>query len=125
MVRARAIYCGGGTAEVAAGPCSLTVERRDTDGRRWSCPVELLAASLASCITLTLAAVADSKGIKFNSLEVEVEVCGEERRISAVIRVGGNLTEREMKILLNSAKHCEVSKLLKEPVAFELAFTRL
>ncbi len=122
MVEATATYCGPGTVEVSTGPCSLTVERRDAKVRQWPCPVELLAASLASCIALTLAAVADHKGIELGGFKVEVgiEASGEGGRISAVIWVKEGLTEREKKILLNSAKHCEVSRLLEGPVTFEL-----
>ncbi len=127
MVKARAVYRGSGVAEIKTGPCSLTVERRDAGEKRWPCPVELLAASLASCITLTLAAVAEHKEIELGNLEVEVgiEQEGEGGRISATIGVRGNLTEREKKILFNSAKYCEVGKLLEGPVAFEFALESL
>lgn len=121
MVKVRAVCRNPNAAEIAAGPCSFTVARRDAEGRQEPCPLELLAASLASCIALTVAAVAVHKGIKLSPFEVEVEMENFERggRFCVTLHIKDELTERERKILSNSAKYCEVGKLLEGPVEFK------
>jgi len=122
MVKAKAFYRNANATEVAVGERFLRVERRDVEGRQELCPWELLAASLASCITLTLAAVAAHKGIEVGGLETEVEIePGEEGgRVRVVLQLREGLTEREEKILLNSARYCEVGKFLEGPVSLEI-----
>ena len=66
---------------------------------------------------LTMAAVADNKQINLGNAAVHIE-----HRISegkpwvtefrVHIDLGSNLTAREQKILFNSARHCEVHKML-------------
>lgn len=121
MVKVKAICRKPDAAEVITGPSSFTVERKDAEGRQNPCPWELLAASLASCVALTVAAVAAHKGINLSPFEVEVEMENFERggRISITLRIKDELTEREKKILSNSAKYCEVSKFLEGPVEFK------
>ncbi len=122
MVKAKAFYRNTNFTEVAIGERLLRVERRDVEDRQELCPWELLAASLASCITLTLAAVAAYKGIEVGGLETEVEIepLEEGGRVNAVIRLREGLTKREEKILLNSARYCEVGKFLEGPVSLEI-----
>jgi uncharacterized OsmC-like protein len=122
MVKAKAFYRDANATEVAVGNRLISVERRDIEGRQELCPWELLAASIASCITLTLAAVAAHKGIEVGGMETEVEVePGEEGgRVSVVLRLKEGLTKREEKILLNSARYCEIGKFLERPVSLEI-----
>jgi uncharacterized OsmC-like protein len=67
---------------------------------------------------LTLSAVADHKKIALEKLVVHVG-CMTENGISQStqfkikIDLGDGLTQRELTILLNSARNCEVSKILK------------
>jgi uncharacterized OsmC-like protein len=61
--------------------------------------------------------VADNKGICLESLEVTVtcetnDLHAKSTRFEAVINIGGQLTDRENRILFNSARLCEVSKML-------------
>jgi len=75
-------------------------------------------------MVLTVAAVAVNKGIVLNRLEVRVETrieeAGHQQRTTFVtaIDLGSGLTERERKILFNSARRCEVHKLLRGVIEF-------
>jgi uncharacterized OsmC-like protein len=75
-------------------------------------------------MVLTMAAVAAKKGMALDKLEVQVETrveeAGHRQRTTFVtaIDLGLGLTERERKILFNSARHCEVHKLLRGSIEF-------
>jgi len=72
-----------------------------------------------------MAAVAASKGIPVDRLEVQVEAMtdvtegGQRTRFSSTIDLGRGLTDRETRILFNSARQCEVHKLLGGRIEFE------
>ena len=66
---------------------------------------------------LTLAAVADNKKIKLDRLDVQISFDIQTGKIWSTcfnirIDLGDALTRRENAILFNSARWCEVSKLL-------------
>jgi len=98
-----------------------------TDGKHEGfCPVQLLVAALASCMHLTMMAVAEAKGIALSSLGVEVRLDDEdaiEEGREAVIRVEvvfePGLTDRERKILFRSSKLCPVRRLISQAVVFQ------
>jgi len=75
-------------------------------------------------MALTIAAVAANKGITLNKLEVRLETCeeqvGRQQKTTFVTAVdlGLGLTERERRILFNSARLCEVHKLLGGSIEF-------
>ena len=75
-------------------------------------------------MVLTMAAVAANKGMTLDKLEVQVETRVEEagRQQKTTFGTAGDrglgLTERERKILFNSARHCEVHKLLGGSIEF-------
>ncbi len=75
-------------------------------------------------MVLTMAAVAANKDITLDKLEVQVETrveeAGRQQKTAFVTAVdlGLGLTERERKILFNSARHCEVHKLLGGSIEF-------
>lgn len=75
-------------------------------------------------MVLTMAAVAVHKGIVLDGLEVRVETrvgeAGHQQKTTFVtaIDLGADLTERERKILFNSARRCEVHKLLGGSIEF-------
>ena len=76
---------------------------------------------------LTLAAVAENKKIKLNKAEVQIAHQirqGTPWRASVSIRInlGVGLTGREQKILFNSARLCEVHKMLAGEFSFEYEF---
>lgn len=73
---------------------------------------------------LTIAAVAAHKGIAPQRIDVEIHRRTVEERpwqstFSAEIDLGPGLTHRERVLLFNSARHCEVHKLLKGDLAFD------
>ncbi len=72
-----------------------------------------------------MAAVAAHKGIQPARLEVRVEATtdvtegGQRTRFSSTIDLGQGLTARETQLLFNSARRCEVHKLLEGQIEFE------
>ena len=76
-------------------------------------------------MVLTMAAVAANKGIQVDKLEAQVDAVtdvtegGQQTRFSSTIDLGQGLTDREIKILFNCARRCEVHKLLGGQIEFE------
>ena len=75
---------------------------------------------------LTLSAVADHKQITMEKCEVQVGCItsngtSPSTRFKLRIDVGEGLTQRERAILLNSARNCEVGKILTGPIELEYA----
>ncbi len=76
-------------------------------------------------MVLTMAAVADHKGIKAAGLAAQVtprtarEGREEHTCFQSTIRVGPGLTPRERRMLFNAARTCEVHKMLRQPMEFE------
>lgn len=75
-------------------------------------------------MVLTMAAVAAHKNMALDRLEVRVETrieeAGHQQRttFATVIDLGLGLTDRERKILFNSARRCEVHRLLRGSIKF-------
>ena len=75
-------------------------------------------------MVLTMAAVAAKKSMVLDGLEVQVEMrveeAGHQQKTVFVtaIDLGLGLTDRERRILFNSARRCEVHKLLRGSVEF-------
>jgi len=86
-------------------------------------------------MVLTMAAVAAHKGMSLDKLEVQVETyvieekieekAGHQQRTTFVtaIDLGSGLTGRERRILFNSARRCEVHKLLRGAIEFRETFS--
>ena len=80
-------------------------------------------------MVLTMAAVAGNKGIQVTGLGADVEsrtvFKGRETSTRFVTRLdlGEGLTRREQAILYNSARQCEVHKMLRGDVVFEERLT--
>jgi uncharacterized OsmC-like protein len=77
-------------------------------------------------MVLTVAAVADAKGIELEQLSTRVEMRVEQApgrpartRFASDLVLDGRLTQRERTILFNSARRCEVHRLLQGEVEFE------
>ena len=75
---------------------------------------------------LTLSAVADHKQITMEKCEVQVGCItsngtSPSTRFKIRIDVGEGLTQRERAILFNSARNCEVGKILTGPIELEYA----
>ncbi|MCL7451925.1 MAG: OsmC family protein [Anaerolineae bacterium] len=75
-------------------------------------------------MVLTMAAVADYKGITYTRLAATVEgrteFVGRETRTRFVshLDIGEGLTAREQRILYNAARTCEVHKMLRGEIEF-------
>jgi uncharacterized OsmC-like protein len=76
-------------------------------------------------MVLTMAAVAENKGISCTSLAVSVEgfTTFVDLRASthfvSRLDLGEDLTPRERRILFNAARQCEVHKMLRGEMTFE------
>ena len=75
-------------------------------------------------MVLTMAAVAANKGMALGHLSVSVESRTEVSRSAVThfvsrIDLGDGLTARERRILFNSARLCEVHKMLRGEITFE------
>ena len=76
-------------------------------------------------MVLTMAAVAANKGIQVEKLEAQVNAVtdvtegGQRTKFATLIDLGHGLSDREIKILFNSARRCEVHKLLGGQIEFE------
>jgi hypothetical protein len=73
---------------------------------------------------LTIAAVAAGKGITPERIDVQIERKTKEGRtwqtqFEVQVDLGAGLTRREQIILFNSARRCEVNKLLNGEMAFD------
>lgn len=112
-----------GTAEAIVGTRAIRVGRRDADGRNSFCPVELVTSALGTWIVLTIAAVAENKDINLEDIEVRISRTSDEINFSNTqfdlkIELSGELSKRERILLFNSARNCEVHKLLKGEMRF-------
>jgi len=72
---------------------------------------------------LTVAAVAASKGVSLSTVDVEIRRRTVEGRpwetsFEVDLNLGEGLSRRERVILYNSARHCEVHKLLTGELSF-------
>ena len=76
-------------------------------------------------MVLTMAAVAANKGIEPARLEADVEGRTEfvgrttSTHFTTHLHLGDGLTPREVRILYNAARTCEVHKMLRGEIAFE------
>jgi putative redox protein len=78
-------------------------------------PTRLLAASLASCIAITMEMYAERKGWELGQVEVDVDVEYEGHAptsFAASIRVSGNPSDDQRERLLAVARKCPVHKAL-------------
>ena len=109
-------------ALITAAGRSFEVARRDDRAARAGCPMHLLVGALGACIAMTLDAVAEHKGIDITDLKVHV---GYEKdkaggtQFQVDLNLSPTLTDRERKILYQSARLCEVGKLLKGDVQID------
>lgn len=80
-------------------------------------------------MVLTMSAVAEHKGIHITRMAATVEGrtefagLGASTRFISRLDLGEGLTSRELRILYNSAKQCEVHKMLRGEITFEEQLT--
>jgi putative redox protein len=86
-------------------------------------PQELLAASLASCIAVTLEMYARRKGWTLDSVEVQARYArskpGEATHFEVVLRLPDNVSEEQRERLSVIAGKCPVHRILEGEVTFE------
>jgi uncharacterized OsmC-like protein len=90
--------------------------------------MELVAAALGSCISMTIAAVAEEKGITLEKIEVQVvrqTVVNDEwkTQFSIKIDLGKGLSKREQVLLYNAARTCEVGRMISGVIEFDYKLT--
>lgn len=115
--------------KVDIGNRSIEVDRRDNPTRENICPMELVSAALGSCISMTMAAVADEKEIKPEKIEVQVvrqTVVNDDwkTKFSIQIDLGKGLTKREQVLLFNAARTCEVGRMISGDIKFDYELIR-
>ncbi len=86
-------------------------------------PQELLAASVASCVAITIEMYADRKGWNVDGLEVSCDFTPAERgsptRFELVIRLPSGLDEDQRRRLEVIAAKCPVHRVLEGEVHFD------
>lgn len=86
-------------------------------------PLELLAASLAGCVAVTVEMYADRKGWDVGRLAVDVEYAPAERgvptKFAVVLTVPNELTDEQVERLSVIAAKCPVHRMLDGEVMFD------
>lgn len=109
-------------AVIRNGNSSFRVARRDDTGGRVDCPMQMMVGALGACIALTLDAVAKHKGIALTDFEARLDYFTDGNgttKFDVVLQLGPELSDRERKILYQSAKLCEVGKILKSNIEID------
>ncbi|CAB4340307.1 unannotated protein [freshwater metagenome] len=92
-------------------------------------PLELLAASLASCVAVTVEMYAERKGWDVGKLEVEVDYATAERgtptKFEVVLRVPSELSDEQVERLSVIAAKCPVHRTLDGEVMFDERVERI
>lgn len=113
-------------ALVTAGDNSFHVTQRDRVTAVSSCPMHMMLGALGACIMLTLRAVGQHKGISLDGSDVSLDYFQGpkgETRFHVELTLADHLTDRERKILYQSARICEVGKILKGDVQIDYALS--
>jgi len=83
-------------------------------------PMELLAASLASCTVITLRMYIDRKEWPISNIDADVEIepaqGDQATRIQLTVKVEGDIDEKQRKRIAIIASKCPVHKVLKESI---------
>ncbi|MDJ1467476.1 OsmC family protein [Cytophagaceae bacterium DM2B3-1] len=83
-------------------------------------PGELLCASLAACITITLRMYADRKQWPLEHADVQVTLLRDTQlntsSMQSSIRLTGNLTDEQKQRLLEIGDRCSIHKILTHPI---------
>lgn len=107
----------------------LADEPLDKDGTDLGmAPHEYLAASLASCTTITLRMYADRKEWQVESIVVEVHLTVQEQEegdpiyhFDKKIKLNGNLDEKQRKRMMQISEKCPVHKILSGQITIASA----
>jgi putative redox protein len=90
-------------------------------------PTDLVATALASCMITVMGIKAEQSNIQFTQVYATVSkvMDSDPRRISAIeikLEVGDSWSEKEQKIMENTAKTCPVAQSLHPDIKQEIAF---
>lgn len=91
-------------------------------------PTDLLCTSLVTCMITLMGITADEKSIQLGSIDADIEkvMYSDPRRVGEIkiefSIAQNNLTDREMKIIENAAKHCPVAKSIHPEIKQEITF---
>lgn len=92
-------------------------------------PLEMLAASLAGCVAVTMEMYATRKGWDIGGVEVEVDYAPAERgsptKFNLVTRLPATLTDEQVDRLTVIAAKCPVHRTLEGEVMFDERVERL
>lgn len=107
--------------DISSGGFEFTADTtwQDVGGTAAPSPHDLLDASLAACIAMTVRIAADSRGTSLDRVTVEVTNIDDDPQASSftcTVRLEGDLTDKERAGLLRVAHHCPISKLLTKTV---------
>jgi uncharacterized OsmC-like protein len=112
----------GGQACVSFAGGRFFVRQQNHHDASAGCPMQLMLGALGSCIILTLHAVAQHKGIVLRDTHLALEYhrnSNDGTRFEVTLNLDDHLTDRERKILYQSARICEVGKILKSDVQID------
>jgi len=86
-------------------------------------PLELLAASLAGCVAVTVEMYAERKGWDIGKVEVDVEYAPAERgtptKFEVVLKVPAEMSDEQIERLSVIAAKCPVHRMLDGEVMFD------
>lgn len=111
------------TTNILAGNHQIIADEPEDIGGQdlGATPMELLAASLASCTSITLRMYADRKNWAIDEIKVEVNIVRNKEKTSTdfqkTITVKGALDEEMKQLVLSIANACPVHKILSNTVA--------
>ena len=125
MMKATATRKDGRQHSIAIREHQLTVdETPDLGGAdAGPTPLELLAASLAGCVAVTIEMYAERKDWDVGNVEVDVEYAPAERGIptkfEVVLKVPSEMTDEQIERLSVIAAKCPVHRMLDGEVMFD------
>jgi len=131
MMKAIATRQEGSQHTIAIRDHNLTVdETPDLGGTDTGpTPLELLAASLAGCVAVTVEMYADRKGWEVGKVEVDVEYAPAERgiptRFEIVLKLPRELTDEQVERLSVIAAKCPIHRMLDGEVMFDERVERI
>ena len=111
------------TTNILAGNHQIIADEPENEGGQdlGATPMELLAASLASCTSITLRMYADRKQWAIDEIKVEVNIVRDKEKTTTdfqkVIMVKGALDETMKQRFLAIANACPVHKILSNTVS--------
>ena len=112
------------THRVEIGDHVLTVDEPDEKGGRdeGPTPQELLAASLTSCVAITIEMYAQRKAWNLDAIEVtcEYELAdrGARTHFNLVLRLPASLSDEQVERLRAIAARCPIHRILEGEIAF-------